>query len=143
VARKKHRRGADEDEVVSAINTTPLVDVMLVLLIIFLITIPVVIQSIPVQLPTETNQPTQTKPENVLISVNRDGDVFWNQQLISDSKGLFEKLKVEAVKLPQPEVHIRGDREARYESIGKVVYACQRAGILKLGFITQPAPRGG
>jgi biopolymer transport protein ExbD len=143
VKKKRYRGGADEDEVVSAINTTPLVDVMLVLLIIFLITIPVVIQSIPVQLPTETNQPTQTKPENVLISVNRDGDVFWNQQLIRDSKSLFEKLKVEAVKLPQPEVHIRGDREARYESIGKVVYACQRAGILKLGFITQPAPRGG
>jgi biopolymer transport protein ExbD len=79
----------------------------------------------------------------VLISVNRDGDVFWNQQLVSDGKSLFEKLKVEAVKLPQPEVHIRGDRDARYESIGKVVYACQRAGILKLGFITQPAPRGG
>ena len=130
-----------EDEVVSAINTTPLVDVMLVLLIIFLITIPVVIQSTPVELPKEANQPTQTKPENINIAVNKDGDVFWNNQLV-DEKTLLARLKEIAVKQPQPEVHIRGDRNARYEFVGKVVFACQRAGILKIGFITEPPVRG-
>ena len=130
-----------EDEVVSAINTTPLVDVMLVLLIIFLITIPVVIQSTPVELPKEANQPTQTKPENINIAVNKDGDVFWNNELVDDRK-LLARLKEIAVKQPQPEVHIRGDRNARYEFVGKVVFACQRAGILKIGFITEPPVRG-
>ena len=130
-----------EDEVVSAINTTPLVDVMLVLLIIFLITIPVVIQSTPVDLPKETNQPTQTKPENINIAVNKDDDVFWNNELVDDKK-LLARLKEIAVKLPQPEVHIRGDKAARYEFVGTVVFACQRAGILKIGFITEPPVRG-
>ena len=130
-----------QDEVVSAINTTPLVDVMLVLLIIFLITIPVVIQSTPVDLPSEKNVPTQTKPENINIAVNKDGDVFWNNELV-DEKKLLASLKEIAVKLPQPEVHIRGDRNARYEFVGKVVFACQRAGILKIGFITEPPVNG-
>jgi biopolymer transport protein ExbD len=129
-----------EDEVISAINTTPLVDVMLVLLIIFLITIPAIIQNVAVELPKERNLPTQTKPENILISVNKDGDIFWNQQLVPDTDALFERLKVVAVVVPQPEVHIRGDLEARYESIGKVVYTCQRASIMKIGFITEPPP---
>ncbi len=131
-----------EDEVVSTINTTPLVDVMLVLLIIFLITIPVAIQSIPVALPKERNQPTQTKPENINIAVNRDGDVFWNNELVADDKKILEKLKAIAVKQPQPEVHIRADKAVRYEFVGKVVFACQRAGILKIGFITEPPVRG-
>ena len=130
-----------EDEVVSTINTTPLVDVMLVLLIIFLITIPVVIQSTPVNLPKETNQPTQTKPENINIVVNKDGDVFWNNELV-DEKKLLTRLKEIAVMVPQPEVHVRGDKAARYEFVGKVVFACQRAGILKIGFITEPPVRG-
>ncbi len=129
-----------EDEVISAINTTPLVDVMLVLLIIFLITIPAIVQNVPVVLPAERNIVTQTKPENIVISVNKDGDIFWNQQLMADTDALFEKLKVEAVKIPQPEVHIRGDENARYESVGKVVYTMQRASILKIGFITEPPP---
>ena len=129
---------SDEDEVISTINTTPLVDIMLVLLIIFLITIPAITQTVLVELPKETNIVTVTKPENILIAVNKDGDIFWNQQLIPDTDALFEKLKVEAVKIPQPEVHIRGDMNARYESIGKVVYTCQRASILKVGFITEP-----
>ena len=129
-----------EDEVVSAINTTPLVDVMLVLLIIFLITIPVVIASTPVELPKESNQPTQTKPENINIAVNKEGDVFWNNEVV-DEKKLLTRLKEIAVKVPQPEVHIRGDRGARYEFVGKVVFACQRAGILKIGFITEPPVR--
>ncbi len=130
--------GGDEDEVVSAINTTPLVDVMLVLLIIFLITIPVVTQSIQLELPQEKNLPTQTKPENIVISVNRDGETFWNMQLVPDNNALVEKLKTVAVMDPQPEVHIRGDAGARYEFVGKVVVACQRAGIVKVGFITEP-----
>jgi biopolymer transport protein ExbD len=133
----------DEDEVVSAINTTPLVDVMLVLLIIFLITIPVVTHTVPVQLPKETNQPRQTKPENIEISVNKDGDIFWNQQLVSDTEALVERLKKVSVLNPQPEVHIRGDQNTRYESVGKVVFACQRAGIIKVGFITEPPARSG
>ena len=134
-------RDADDD-LVSAINTTPLVDVMLVLLIIFLITIPVVIQSVPVELPKERNLPTQTKPENIVIAVDRDGTVFWNNQSVDEAK-LLERLKEIAVRQPQPEVHIRGDKEGRYEFVGRVVFACQRAGILKIGFITEPPPRVG
>ena len=132
----------DADQVVSAINTTPLVDVMLVLLIIFLITIPVVTHTVAVQLPKETNQPRQTKPENIDISVNKDGDIFWNQQLVPDTNALVEKLKKVAVAVPQPEVHIRGDGGARYEFVGKVVFSCQRAGIQKISFVTEPPPRG-
>ena len=132
--------GGGEDEVISAINTTPLVDVMLVLLIIFLITIPAIVQNVPVTLPAERNIVTQTKPENIVISVNKDGDIFWNQQPMADTDALFEKLKVIAVLQPQPEVHIRGDENARYESVGKVVYTMQRASILKIGFITEPPP---
>ncbi|GGF08085.1 biopolymer transporter ExbD [Aliidongia dinghuensis] len=132
-----------EDEVVSAINTTPLVDVMLVLLIIFLITIPVVTHTVPVKLPKETNIPTQTKPENINLSINKDGDIFWNEQSVADFPALLEKLKVVAVKVPQPEVHIRGDSDVRYEFIGKTVMACERAGIFKIGFITEPPPHGG
>jgi biopolymer transport protein ExbD len=131
-----------EDEVVSAINTTPLVDVMLVLLIIFLITIPVVTQTVPMSLPKETNIARQTKPENIDISVNKDGDVFWNTQVVPDSEALFQKLKSVAVMKPQPEVHIRGDQNARYESVGRVVFACQRAAIAKISFVTEPPPKG-
>ena len=133
----------DEDEVVSAINTTPLVDVMLVLLIIFLITIPVVTQTIPVKLPNERNQALQTKPENITIVVDKDGNMYWNTQAIPDVATLLEKLKVEAVKVPQPEVHIRGDQTSRYQAIGTVMVTCQRAGIAKIGFITEPPPRNG
>jgi len=129
-----------EDEVISTINTTPLVDVMMVLLIIFLITIPVAIQTTSVELPKESNQVTQTKPENINIAVNKDGDVFWNNELV-DEKKLLTRLKEVGVKKPQPEVHIRGDRGARYEFVGRVVFACQRAGILKIGFITEPPVR--
>jgi biopolymer transport protein ExbD len=131
-----------EDEVNSTINTTPLVDVMLVLLIIFLITIPVVLHDIPVELPKESNQPRQTKPENITLSVNKDGDVFWGQELMDDNERLVDRLKKEAVKVPQPEVNIRGDMNARYESIGRVVFDCQRASILKVGFILEPPPKG-
>lgn len=134
--------GGDEDDVVSTINTTPLVDVMLVLLIIFLITIPVVTQTIAMELPKETNIARKTKPENIEISVNRDGDVFWNAKLVADNEALLAKLKTVAVLTPQPEVHIRGDEKARYESIGRVIYAAQRAAIQKISFVTEPPPKG-
>jgi biopolymer transport protein ExbD len=127
-----------EDQMNSTINTTPLVDVMLVLLIIFLITIPVVTQSIRLELPKERNVPTQTKPENIVLAVNREGEMFWGVERVPDIETLVNRLKTESVKEPQPEVHIRGDMEVRYESVGRIVVACQRAGILKVGFITEP-----
>jgi biopolymer transport protein ExbD len=129
-----------EDDLVSTINTTPLVDVMLVLLIIFLITIPVVLHLVPLDLPKERNQVRTTKPENITISVNRDGDVFWGLDRITDNEMLVNRLKEKAVLNPQPEVLIRGDLNARYESIGRVVFDCQRAGIVKVNFIIEPAP---
>ncbi|MBN8494657.1 MAG: biopolymer transporter ExbD [Burkholderiales bacterium] len=128
----------DEDEMNATINTTPLVDVMLVLLIIFLITIPVVTASVPLDLPKERNLPTQTKPENIVIAVDRDGELFWGNERLPDVETLVERLKKESTKEPQPEVHIRGDAEVRYESVGRVVVAAQRAGIYKVGFITEP-----
>ena len=131
-----------EDEVVSSINTTPLVDVMLVLLIIFLITIPVVTQTVALNLPKESNIARQTKPENIEISVNKDGDVYWNAQLVADNEALFQRLKKIATMTPQPEIHIRGDEKSRYESIGRVVFACQRAAILKISFVTEPPAKG-
>ena len=130
----------DEDEMNSSINTTPLVDVMLVLLIIFLITIPVVTQSVQLQLPKERNVPTQTKPENILLAVSKDGDVYWNTRKMPDIESVVKELKKESIKDPQPEVHIRGDQDARYESVGRLVVACQRAGIAKVGFITEAPP---
>ena len=133
---------SDEEEMNSTINTTPLVDVMLVLLIIFMITIPVVTQSIKLELPKERNVPTQTKPENIVIAVNRDGEVYWGTERLADNESLVTRLKTVSVKEPQPEVHIRGDSEVRYEAVGRVVVACQRAGILKVGFITEPPPGG-
>jgi biopolymer transport protein ExbD len=129
---------SDEDEVMSEINTTPLVDIMLVLLIIFLITSPVVLKLQKINLPLETNQALKAKPENVNIVVNKDGEMYWNQTRLKDTDALFAFLKIEAVKNPQPEVHVRGDMDARYEYIGKVIYTTQRAGIQKVGFITEP-----
>jgi biopolymer transport protein ExbD len=127
-----------EDQLNNSINTTPLVDVMLVLLIIFLITIPVVTQTIKLELPKERNLPTQTKPENIVIAVNRDGEVYWGLERMPDPEAMVARLKLEAVKEPQPEVHIRGDSEVRWESVGRVIVACQRSGIAKVGFITEP-----
>jgi biopolymer transport protein ExbD len=132
----------DEDAVMSEINTTPLVDIMLVLLIIFLITSPVVLKLQKIKLPNETNQALAAKPENVNIVINKDGDIYWNQTKMKDTNALFDFLKVEAVKVPQPEVHIRGDQDARYEFIGKVIFTTQRAGIQKVGFITEPPDKG-
>ena len=132
----------EEDAVMSEINTTPLVDIMLVLLIIFLITSPVVLKLQKIALPTETNQAVKTKPEDVNIVVNKDGDMYWNQTKLANTDELFEFLKKESVKKPQPEVHIRGDQETKYEFIGKVIYTAQRAGVQKVGFITEPPDKG-
>jgi biopolymer transport protein ExbD len=132
-----------EEQLNNTINTTPLVDVMLVLLIIFLITIPVVTQTIKLELPKENNIPTQTKPENVVLAINRDGEIHWGLERVSDIEALVNRLKVEAVKDPQPEVHIRADTEVRWEPVGRVNVACLRAGILKVGFITEPSAGGG
>ena len=133
---------AEEDAVMSEINTTPLVDIMLVLLIIFLITSPVVLKLQKINLPSETNQAAKTKPEDVNIVVNKDGDMYWNQKKLANTDELFEFLKKESVKMPQPEVHVRGDQETRYEAIGKVIYTAQRAGVQKVGFITEPPDKG-
>jgi len=133
---------ADEDEVVSTINTTPLVDVMLVLLIIFLITIPVVTTSIPVELPKERNEVRETKPENIVLSVDQAGGIYWNDLKLANTNALIERLKKIAVLTPQPEVQIRGDGRGEYAGVGKIIYAVQRAGIAKVGFITEPPPRG-
>jgi biopolymer transport protein ExbD len=131
----------DDDEVVSTINTTPLVDVMLVLLIIFLITVPVVRNSIPVQLPKERNEIRETKPENIVLSVDQAGRIYWNELQMRTTGALIDRLKKVAVLTPQPEVQIRGDGGANYEGVGRIIYACQRAGIAKVGFITEPPPR--
>ena len=133
----------EEDAVISAINTTPLVDVMLVMLIIFLMTIPVVTTSIPVSLPKERVEIRETKPENIIISVDSAGGVFWYDQKISNVEALVDKLKKVSTVKPQPEVQIRGDMASRYEGVGKILYACQRAGIVKVAFITEPPALGG
>src|ERR1700687_2289923 len=132
----------DEPELNTTINTTPLVDVMLVLLIIFLVTIPVIVKTVPLQLPNAKNIVTVTKPENIVIAVDKDENVYFNNApvAISELRGRF----VDALRrsqlsgAPPPEVHIRGDKDARFEAIGRVVFACQPAGILKVGFLTEP-----
>jgi biopolymer transport protein ExbD len=131
-----------EDEVVSTINTTPLVDVMLVLLIIFLITIPVVNYSVPVSLPKERNEVRESKPENIVVSVDLKGNIYWYDAKVATTQQLVERLKKVSMMTPQPEVHIRADLNANYDSVGKIVYACQRAAIAKVSFITEPPPRG-
>ena len=133
----------DEDAVISTINTTPLVDVMLVMLIIFLITIPVVTTSIPVSLPKERVEIRESKPENIIISVDTSGGIYWYDQKVANVEALVDKLKKVSTATPQPEVQIRGDMASRYEGVGKILYACQRAGIVKVAFITEPPPLGG
>jgi biopolymer transport protein ExbD len=137
---------ADEEaQLNTTINTTPLVDVMLVLLIIFLVTIPVIVKTVPVKLPNERNIVTQTKPENIVVAVDRDENIYYTNQLI-DSSELRERF-ADALRRGQargmsaanmPEVHIRGDENVRFEAVGRVVFAAQQAGILKVGFLTEP-----
>ena len=131
----------EDDEPISTINTTPLVDVMMVLLIIFLITVPVVRNSVPVQLPKERNEVRETKPENITISVDLNDHIYWNELQMKSTDALIDRLKKVAVLSPQPEVQIRGDANGKYEGVGRVIYACQRAGISKIAFITEPPPR--
>jgi biopolymer transport protein ExbD len=128
----------EPDEVMNEINMTPFVDVMLVLLIIFLITIPVITQSVNVNLPKAANIPTQTKPENINIAVDKDGNVYWNTARVPNQEALLERIKQVAVMDPQPEVHVRGHRDAVYEHVGRVIVTAQRGGIQKVGFITEP-----
>ena len=132
-----------EDEVLSQINTTPLVDVMLVLLIIFLITIPVVTTSIPVSLPKERIEVRQSKPENIIVSVDKGGRIFWYDTPVASMEILIDKFKKVSLQKPQPEVQIRGDMAAQFGSVGQVMYACQQAGISKVAFITEPPALGG
>ena len=131
------------------INTTPLVDVMLVLLIIFLITVPVVIQTVPLKLPTVTNLPTTTKPENVLLSVDTNCDTYWGQTKVETKQELLDrgvkalrdeiaKQEAKGGKIELPEVHIRGDKDMEYRCVGGVIFTMQRAGFLKIGFISEP-----
>ena len=131
--------GGDEDEVKSDINTTPLVDVMLVLLIIFLITIPVVLTQVPnIQVPVASDRPTQTKPQDIRIAIQSNGTVYWNLERVTDNNDLLNRLRAVAVQQPQPEIHIRADKETRFEYIGKVIYDCQLMVIQKLAFTTEP-----
>jgi biopolymer transport protein ExbD len=134
----KDGEGDDDDAQLSEINTTPLVDVMLVLLIIFLITIPVINTSVAVRLPQETNQLRQRQPETVVISVDAKGATYWFDARLADAQSLQDKLKLIATRTPQPEVHIRGDARSDYEAVARVLYACQLAGITRIGFVTEP-----
>jgi len=127
-----------EGEAMSDINVTPLVDVMLVLLIIFIITIRVIIQQVQVELPKATNLPTQTKPENITIAIDKEGDIFWNTLKVSGQDDLKARLRAIAREEPQPEVHIRGDSNVRYQFVGQVLVATQQIGIRKVAFITTP-----
>lgn len=128
-----------EDQMNSTINTTPLVDVMLVLLIIFLITIPVVTTSIKVDLPKEQNVVREAKPDTVIISVNQAGQIYLYDTPVKTPGELVERLRKFAAMKPQPDVQIRGDAQSAFESVGRVMYAVQRAGITQVGFITDPA----
>jgi len=129
---------SDDAALNTTINTTPLVDVMLVMLIIFLITVPVIRKVVPVELPNARNIATQTKPENIVLSVDKEGNAYFNNELITDNNDMIRRLEEKAVMKPQPEVHIRGDKDARFQDVGRLVYDCQRAGIQKVGFLTEP-----
>src|SRR6185312_15439317 len=128
----------EEGGAIASINTTPLVDVMLVLLIIFLITIPVINKTVKVDLPKAVNIPTQTKPENITVAVDKSGNIYWNDRAMPNRDELLAHVKVAALQKPQPEVHIRADKDARYEAVGRVLYALQRGGVVKVGFLTEP-----
>ena len=133
----------DEADLTTTINVTPLVDVMLVLLIIFLITIPVIVKVVPVTLPNARNIPTTTKPENIVLAVDRNENVYWNNQPVANNRELIERLEQAMIRAhnsgaPLPEVHIRADEDVRFEAVGRLVYDCQRASVPKIGFLTEP-----
>ncbi|HUR89369.1 MAG TPA: biopolymer transporter ExbD [Ramlibacter sp.] len=136
-----HQMPEAEEALLSTINTTPLVDVMLVLLIIFLITIPVVNSSIAVTLPQEATQATEEQPQNIIVTVDAQGAVYWFDTPVAATQQLVDQLAREAGRNPQPELHIRADARADYQAIGQVVYAAQQAGIAHVGFLTEPPAR--
>ena len=127
----------DTDEVMNEINMTPLVDVMLVLLIIFIITVPVMKHSINIDLPRATSTPQDAKPETIRLSIDAQGQYFWNEQPVAEAD-LAPRLAAEAKREPQPELHLRGDKDARYERVAQAMAAAQRSGLRKIGFITEP-----
>ncbi|MES2423623.1 MAG: biopolymer transporter ExbD [Pseudomonadota bacterium] len=128
----------EPDEVMNEINMTPLVDVMLVLLIIFIITVPVMKHAVNIDLPRATNQPQDAKPETILLSVDAQGAYFWNESVIPDAE-LQTRLQAASTQQPQPELHIRGDKQVRYERVAQAMAAAQLAGMKKIGFVTEPA----
>lgn len=130
----------DTDDVMNEINMTPLVDVMLVLLIIFIITVPVMKHAVNIDLPRASNQKEDAKPETIRLSVDAQGRYFWNDAPVAD-QDLELRLKAEAARNPQPELHIRGDKDVRYERVAQVMAAAQRSGLHKIGFITEPKPQ--
>jgi biopolymer transport protein ExbD len=135
--------GGDDAELNTTINTTPLVDVMLVLLIIFLITIPVIVKVVPVNLPNAKNIPTTTKPENIVIAVDKDENVYINNQLTTDNAEVIHRLEDAMIRAHNegrklPEVHIRADKDVRFEAVGRIVYDAQIAAVPKIGFLTEP-----
>jgi biopolymer transport protein ExbD len=129
----------DTDEVMNEINMTPLVDVMLVLLIIFIITVPVMKHSVEIDLPRASSRPQDTKPETIRLSVDAQGAYYWNESRIEDAE-LPRVLKAAAAREPQPELHIRGDKAVRYERVAQAMSSAQQAGLRKIGFITEPQP---
>lgn len=128
------------DEVMNEINMTPLVDVMLVLLIIFIITVPVMKHSVEIDLPRASSSPQDTKPETIRLTVDAQGRYYWNEQPLAD-KDLEPRLQAESARKPQPELHLRGDKAARYERVATALAAAQRAGLRKIGFVTEPQPQ--
>jgi biopolymer transport protein ExbD len=130
--------GDGDEEILSAINTTPLVDVMLVLLIIFLITIPVITKTVKLDLPKASNIATVTKPENITIAVDQQGNVYWKESRVPNQQALADLIRAAAVTVPQPEIHVRGDRNVRFEQVGRVILQLQKGGIQKVGFISEP-----
>ena len=127
----------DTDDVMNEINMTPLVDVMLVLLIIFIITVPVMKHAVNIDLPSASNRPHDAKPQTVRLSVDADGHYWWNESRVQD-QALAGLLRGEAVREPQPELHIRGDKSVRYERVAQAMAAAQQSGLRKIGFITEP-----
>ncbi len=133
--------GGDSDEVMSTINTTPLVDVMLVMLIIFLITVPVIVPSVKVDMPEPRNIPITTKPENIAVSVDVDGNIYWKGQGLANREEFLKKLLEVTRQVPQPELHLKADRNARYEYVARLLYSIQQAGMQKVAFLTEPKGR--
>jgi biopolymer transport protein ExbD len=128
----------DSDNMLGEINMIPFIDVMLVLLIIFIITVPVIQHAVNIELPQASQQKLQDKPDNVRLSVDAEGAYFWNGDRLSD-EALEQRLQLTAAQQPQPELHIRGDKAVRYERVALAMAAAQRAGLTKIGFITEPA----